>query len=101
VPKSALRVELCSLTTEENALYCHQFARESWDLLRAPDRLSVVLVSCDWHMRRARGHFERQGFDCIPYPAQSPRSARSGLRWALERTRVAIDTALAKSELNL
>jgi uncharacterized SAM-binding protein YcdF (DUF218 family) len=53
VPPTALVRELCSLSTRENA-------RFSLPLLRDRGVTAVVVVTCDWHLPRALGHFRRE-----------------------------------------
>jgi uncharacterized SAM-binding protein YcdF (DUF218 family) len=60
VPAENLGLELCSLTTAENAAYC----RRQW-----PDARRVVLVTSCFHLPRALDCFERAGFECRPHPA--------------------------------
>lgn len=61
VPEHAVITETASTTTRENAI---ETARLEWD---AKDRL--VLVSSDYHMRRATAAFRRAGMEVTPCPA--------------------------------
>ena len=89
VPPAAIQVELCSLTTRENAFYCHRLMSRDRALTQAQPE--VVLVSCDWHLPRALANFERAGVHCKPYPAPAPRSGLWRLRRARETMRGTID----------
>jgi uncharacterized SAM-binding protein YcdF (DUF218 family) len=60
VTSAHLGLELCSLTTSENAAYC----RRQW-----PQARHVVLVTSRFHTPRAVECFERAGFECRPHPA--------------------------------
>lgn len=65
VPAERVLMELQSLTTAGNA--AHVAA-----LFRARGWQRAALVTCDWHMPRARLRFERAGIECLPLPASSP-----------------------------
>jgi uncharacterized SAM-binding protein YcdF (DUF218 family) len=65
VPESALLLELRSRTTRGNA---HHVGR----LLEARGAKRLALVTCDWHMPRARAVFAREGFEITELPAPSP-----------------------------
>jgi uncharacterized SAM-binding protein YcdF (DUF218 family) len=68
VPEQSLLCELKSNSTRENAWFVA-------DLLRARDMRQVMVVTCDWHMRRALGHFRRAGLQVVGMPAVSPPQA--------------------------
>lgn len=61
VPEHAVEMEIKSTTTRENAV---EAAKREW---RTSDR--VILVSSDFHMRRATAAFRRAGLDVTPCPA--------------------------------
>lgn len=77
VPAEAVITETSSSTTRENAV---EAARLHWG---ATDRL--VLISSDYHMRRAAGAFRRAGLDVTPCPAPDgiKQYLRTELRWSL------------------
>lgn len=68
VPEASVLLERESLTTRGNA-------RGLSRLLYGRSGLSLGLVTCDWHMRRALGLFEREGLRVVPLPAASPERA--------------------------
>jgi uncharacterized SAM-binding protein YcdF (DUF218 family) len=61
VPDEALRLELCSLTTHENGVFCRSFLAEQG--LR-----SAFLATCAWHLPRAARSFRRQGIEVVLPP---------------------------------
>jgi len=65
VPESAIVLELCSLSTCENARYVAR-------TLEAHRLGRVGIVTCDWHMDRALSSFRRAGVDAEAVPAASP-----------------------------
>ncbi|MCS6899436.1 MAG: YdcF family protein [Myxococcales bacterium] len=65
IPSEALHVDLCSLTTYENA-------RQAARLLATRGAQRVGLVTCDWHMPRAMLLFRRAGLDPHPLPSFTP-----------------------------
>lgn len=86
VPPSALISEWWSMSTAENARYVAE--------LLLPLRRHVGVVTCDWHMDRARRCFEHAGFRVHSLPAPSPhrpsarrlgRQVRERLSWLLDR----------------
>ncbi len=88
VPESAVAVELCSLSTFENARYSAPLLRE-----RAARR--VALVTCDWHMPRALASFRVVGVDAFGLAAPSAplaphralaRAARERVSWLVDRS---------------
>lgn len=67
VPTAAVRTELWSFTTTENAIFTARLlARRNGS---AP---KVGLVTCSWHMARAARDFRTVGCDVVPCPAQAP-----------------------------
>jgi uncharacterized SAM-binding protein YcdF (DUF218 family) len=89
IPSAAVHVELRSLTTQENAHYCRDLVRRLAGPVVATAPLpGLVLVSSDWHLRRAVGDFERAGFRCAPLAAQSPPRAVSRVRAVGEHGRI-------------
>ncbi|WP_428262218.1 YdcF family protein [Haliangium sp.] len=79
VPRSALRVERRSRSTEENARFSAA--------LLAPDQCHTVwLVSQPFHLRRARALFRRHGVEPLCWHADDSlqhRQPRRALRWLL------------------
>ncbi len=88
VPGGAIRQELCSLTTLENAYYCQRW-------MQSQRMRSALLCTCPWHLPRARRSFERFGAQVVLPPAcwhePQPRPPRHALR---ERLTDAFDCAL-------
>jgi uncharacterized SAM-binding protein YcdF (DUF218 family) len=66
VPRRTLVLELCSLSTLENAAY-------SSEILRLYGIFEPAIVTCDWHMPRALACFEWMGIAATALPATSPR----------------------------
>ena len=86
VPLTRVMLELRSLSTSQNALFVAQlFRSKAWR--------RAALVTCDWHMPRAKVLFERAGVECVPMPAPSPPSSLwvRGYRRARERVSLFID----------
>lgn len=89
VPREHVLMELCSLSTAENAAFSAElFRRHGWQ--------HAALVTCDWHMPRALSCFARAGLVCRPLPARSPRvnplgSLSRGIR---ERMSAVVDEVL-------
>lgn len=77
VPEQAVLMETASTTTRENAI---ETAKIGWT---ASDRL--VLVSSDYHMRRAAAAFRRAGLRVTPCPAPDgiKQYLRRENRWSL------------------
>lgn len=69
------------LITEEKSLTTRQNAREVGRLCREMGYRHVVLVTCDFHMPRARRLFESQGLRVTSSPARVERSIWE--RWRL------------------
>jgi uncharacterized SAM-binding protein YcdF (DUF218 family) len=90
IPPERVLLERQSLTTRGNA-------RGVARLLGAPAPLELGLVTCDWHLPRARRLFERAGFVPIPIAAPSPPPAAHVRLWRRlrERGSLAIDLTLA------
>jgi len=65
VPSEAIDVELCSMTTSENAFF-------SARLLRRYGTARVAVVSCAWHLPRALANFSAAGVEAIALPADPP-----------------------------
>ncbi len=89
VPATRTLMELCSLSTGENAAYVAA-------LFRARGWRSAALVSCDWHLPRARACFERAGIACHLVPAPTPTSPLwvRGYRALRERVSFWIDGSI-------
>jgi len=70
VPPAALVRERCSMTTAENARYVAAL----WSRRRAITGVAaeVHLVTCEWHLPRAEGHFQAAGLRVTRVPAPSP-----------------------------
>jgi len=72
VPEDRFLLETTSRNTQENAvntaalLQAHQL-----------DRQPIVLITSAYHMRRAKGCFEKQGLTVIPYATDATGSERS------------------------
>lgn len=88
VPSSAVVREWWSTSTAENAAYVARILNER-GLGRA------VLVTCDWHMARARRCFARAGIAVSPWPSPSPPvgAGRAWLRGLRERLSYRLDSA--------
>jgi uncharacterized SAM-binding protein YcdF (DUF218 family) len=89
VPHGDVLLELCSLSTAENAVYCAElFRRHGWH--------RAALVTCEWHMPRALACFERAGLHCRPLAAKNPAAPRmAALRRQLrERASAIVDGLL-------
>jgi uncharacterized SAM-binding protein YcdF (DUF218 family) len=94
VPEAHIELELCSLTTKENALYCHRLIHSATIASGIGLGLPrIILVSCDWHLPRALGHFRRAGFACEPLEARAPRGTQWALNCSREVVRGALDVA--------
>ena len=61
VPASAVALELCSLSTFENAIF-------SAALLSRLGARRAAVVTCPWHMARALDSFRTAGVEAIPLP---------------------------------
>ncbi|WP_394833890.1 YdcF family protein [Pendulispora rubella] len=92
VPKEYIVRERCSFHTVDNA-------RFSAVLLERRGIREVSLVTCDWHLPRARRIFQRQGLSVHEVPAKSPPPGvrRRVWRWGRERVAewLALWTSLA------
>lgn len=88
VPSGVLVREWWSLSTAENATYVARIL-EQRGLGRA------VLVTCDWHMPRARRCFTRLGVPASAWPAPSPPvgAAQAWVRGLRERLSYRLDSA--------
>ncbi len=86
VPRSAIVRELWSLTTVENALY-------TAELLRAESLANPVVVTSDWHVKRALACFDACGVRATALPAPSPDEGFLGheRRRLLEAVRTWVD----------
>lgn len=92
VPAPAVRLEDRSTSTRENA----QFTA---DLLRSePPGGRVVLLTSDFHMRRAAACFRRAGIDVAPVPV--PDAGKRGSRWR-QRWTVFLELSLETAKLAL
>lgn len=62
IPEHDILIEADSRNTWENALFTKQLLKE-----QAPNAQCLLLTSA-WHMRRARGCFEKAGLSATPFP---------------------------------
>jgi len=93
VPPEAIRLELASRSTEENAIQAARIMRaQGWD--------DAVLVTDDFHLWRAVWLFEHEGVMVWPSPAQSNLAPRERAL-AVAREVAAIGWQLGKSALGL
>lgn len=79
LPEHALRLEVSSRTTRENAQRCAE-------LLHPEGRRRVWLVTQPFHLRRASFWFRREGFEPSPWWIEGSvqyAEPRVGLRWVL------------------
>lgn len=65
-----------SNTTEQNAIYLRKLFDQTDD---GKQINRIILVTNEWHMRRAIAAFERQGFIVLPAATKSQRASSSGL----------------------
>ncbi|KGQ24439.1 hypothetical protein JP31_08645 [Gallibacterium anatis] len=65
-----------SNTTEQNAIYLRKLFNQTEE---GKQIQRVILVTNEWHMRRAVAAFQRQGFEVFPAPTLSQRASGSGL----------------------
>lgn len=84
VPAHAIRAELWSLTTHENAIF-------SAALLRSLGARSALVVTCSWHARRALMSFRANGLEAAAWPRES--TARDLVTRCLETGRQLYDRA--------
>jgi len=75
VPEDAIALEMCSLSTRENALFAAA-------ILRRIGARSAAVVTCPWHMARALANFEQAGIAAVAIPAHGP---AAGLVTAIRR----------------
>lgn len=68
VPRARVAVELCSMTTSENAFFTSR-------LLQRRGAQRAAIVTCDWHMPRALASFKALGVEGFALPATPPRAA--------------------------
>jgi SanA protein len=88
VPSDAVVIEGTSRDTLENARRCAE-------ILGSAAAATVGLVTCDWHMRRARACFRRSGLDTVPFEATSPEVGLSNRLRRSVRERIARRLAFA------
>lgn len=86
VPRAQIVREEHSLSTVENARFVAR-------LVKSEELSRLCVVTCDWHMARARAAFAREGLSVFPIPARAPAASllRTGLRYARERLQQAAD----------
>jgi uncharacterized SAM-binding protein YcdF (DUF218 family) len=63
VPSELVIRERCSHSTRENAVY-------SARILERRGIRKIILVTCEWHLPRARRHFENAGLDVESAPVR-------------------------------
>jgi cyclophilin family peptidyl-prolyl cis-trans isomerase len=90
VPRERLLCEELSLSTRGNA-------RHSCALARARGFVRLGIVSCEWHLGRARNDFRRYGFDVEVFAAKAPPHVSEARRWT-ERAQALWDSALIRLE---
>lgn len=61
VPASAVKMELCSLTTGENCWF-------TAEMLSRMGHRRVLLATCSWHVERATLNFRRVAIDAVSPP---------------------------------
>jgi uncharacterized SAM-binding protein YcdF (DUF218 family) len=66
LPREAVTLERSSLTTRGNAHCCAE-------LLRGQGWREVAVVTCDFHLARAKRHFRATGLDVVGYAAHVER----------------------------
>lgn len=81
VPRSAVSLELCSLSTLENARY-------STVILRERGVRCAAVATSDWHLPRALASFRAFGVEATGLPASSPPVSRRRALWRAARERV-------------
>jgi uncharacterized SAM-binding protein YcdF (DUF218 family) len=93
VPRSAILLDERSRSTEENALYAHEFMDENgWD--------TAVMVSDGFHLLRAQWIFAIEGVDVYPEPATT-RPRLMTYFTSIAREVIALQWQLVKEWLNL
>ena len=70
VPERHIVRERCSMTTIDNARYVAALTERRG--AHGESQGDVVLVTCDWHMPRARAHFAAAGLTVVEAPARAP-----------------------------
>ncbi len=68
VPRARIAVELCSMTTTENAFFTAR-------LLERRGARRAAIVTCDWHMPRALASFSAVGVEGLALPVTPPHAA--------------------------
>lgn len=94
VPERQVVRERCSMTTIDNARYVAALIERRGAHGEALG--NVVLVTCDWHMPRARAHFVEAGLTVVEAPARAPVPSRfpglvTWVRTARELTATVLD----------
>jgi uncharacterized SAM-binding protein YcdF (DUF218 family) len=77
-------------SAEPNARGAFGAQRSDEDVARQRDVLRIVLVTCDFHIPRARRHFAAQGFECSVRAAVTP---HAGAPARLRRLRQSLRSA--------
>jgi uncharacterized SAM-binding protein YcdF (DUF218 family) len=91
VPASAIHVELCSMTTYENAVF-------SAALLGRLGARSAVVVTCSWHAPRAIMSFRSVGIAATAWPREA---ATATVNRIAERIRFVFDTRALRGATTL
>jgi uncharacterized SAM-binding protein YcdF (DUF218 family) len=89
VPKEAIRTEPRALTTQQEA-------RRAADLLLPQGARRVLLVTSEYHIRRARALFERAGFEVAPLAVPEIDAASNRPEERLSTMRSALSEAFAR-----
>lgn len=76
VPRADILPELYSLTTAENAVF-------SAKILRRAGVRRALIVTCNWHMKRALACFRAVGVEALPLPVPTPPSTLAA--WTFRR----------------
>jgi uncharacterized SAM-binding protein YcdF (DUF218 family) len=86
VPRERIVLEERSLSTVGNARYVAELAREQ-------NLFDLCIVTCDWHMARARAAFARHGLNvtALPAPAPDHGRVRRSVRELAERVQTVTD----------
>lgn len=77
VPAGAIAVEMCSLSTWENATYTTELLHRRSDTSCTAGTDEVAIVTCHWHMPRALSNFRAAGLSPQPLPSDED----AGGRW--------------------
>jgi uncharacterized SAM-binding protein YcdF (DUF218 family) len=87
VPERAIALELCSLSTVDNALFCAR-------LLRRRGARRAMIATSAWHLPRAMRDFELFGLEAVAPPAAWSRAANEPAASWLLRAREVVSAQL-------